>query len=161
LTRHAPTRHDAPVTEPVAPGQRLARGVCRLLRSIDFAPLCEVAPAAGLRVDVIALGPRGEVWIVECKSSRADFAADRKWASYLPWCDRFFWAVDAAFPSELLPDDAGLILADPYGAEIARMPAPTPLAGARRRALTQRLARLAAGRLAGVLDPLPGLAEPT
>jgi hypothetical protein len=138
------------------PGQRLARGVSRLLRDCGFAPLLEVSPAPGLRVDVMAVGPRGEVWIVECKSSREDFAADRKWAGYLGWCDRFFWAVDADFPTDILPDAAGLILADFYGAEIARMPDETPLPGARRRALTQRFARIAAGRVSLLLDPTPG-----
>lgn len=152
-----PTPSDlAPLRQP---GQRLARGVCRLMRASGFAPVCEFVPAPRLRVDVIALGPRGEVWIVECKSSRADFASDRKWGGYLEWCDRFFWAVDAAFPVEILPEGAGLILADAYGAEIQRLGPETPLAGARRRALTQRLARLAASRLAATLDPLPGLGE--
>jgi hypothetical protein len=145
-----------PSALPAEPGRRLARGVCRGLRERGFAPLLEFVPEPGLRVDVIALGPAGEVWIVECKSGREDFAADRKWAGYLPWCDRFFWAVDAAFPVELLPPDAGLILADAYGAEIARMPEATPLAPARRRALVQRFARTAAGRLAQTLDPLAG-----
>lgn len=134
-------------------GQRLARGVCRHLVSRDFAPLCEFVPAPGLRVDVVGLGPKGEVWIVECKSSRADFTSDRKWTGYLEWCDRFFWAVDAAFPSDLLPDEAGLILTDAYDAEILRWPAETPLPGARRRALTQRIARTAAVRLALATDP--------
>lgn len=142
----------------IIPGQRLARGVSRLMRDCDFAPLLEVAPAPGLRVDVIALGPRGEIWIVECKSCRGDFASDRKWSGYLDWCDRYFWAVDAAFPTDILPDGAGLIIADAYGAEIARMPPATPLAGARRRALTQRLARIAASRLSAMLDPTPGRA---
>lgn len=139
------------------PGQRLARGVCRHLRVLDFAPLVEFVPAPGLRVDVIALGPRGEIWIVECKSSRSDFVSDLKWGGYLPWCDRFFWAVDADFPTDLLPPDAGLILGDAWDAEIQRWPEPSPLAGARRRSLTQRLARTAAARLAQLTDPLPGL----
>lgn len=146
--------------ETALPGQRLARGVCRLLRSYDFAPLCELSLATGLRVDVIALGPKGEIWIVECKSSRADFVSDRKWTGYLDWCDRFFWAVDADFPTDLLPPEAGLMIADPYGAEIARMALDTPLPGARRKALTQRFGRLAASRLAHALDPLPGFGEP-
>ncbi|MFT3972733.1 MAG: MmcB family DNA repair protein [Amaricoccus sp.] len=140
------------------PGQRLARGVSRLMRSLDFAPLLEFVPAPGLRVDVAALGPKGEIWVVECKSSRADFVSDLKWGGYLEWCDRFFWAVDAAFPVELLPADAGLILADPWDAEIVRLPGAVPLPGARRRALTQRFARTAAGRLALLADPPPGLA---
>lgn len=150
------------MTKPPAPGirlARLARGVCRLLRSYDFAPLCEVVLASGLRVDVMALGPKGEVWVVECKSSRADFVSDRKWAGYLDWCDRFFWAVDEAFPTDLLPAEAGLIVADAFGAEIARMAPDAPLPGARRKALCLRFARLAASRLAAWLDPLPGLGE--
>ena len=141
-----------------APGQRLARGVSRLLRECDFAPLLEMSPAPGLRVDVMAIGPRGEIWIVECKSCREDYAADRKWSGYLGWCDRFFWAVDEVFPTDLLPEAAGLILADAYGAEITRMPAETPLPGARRRALTQRFARVAAGRVSLLIDPTPGRA---
>ncbi len=64
---------------PPMPGQRLARGVGRLLRSMDHAVLPEFVPARGLRVDVMSLGPKGEIWIVECKSSRADFTSDRKW----------------------------------------------------------------------------------
>ncbi len=139
-----------------APGQRLARGVCRHLRELSFAPLLEFVPAPGLRVDVIALGPRGEIWIVECKSSRGDFAADRKWCGYVEWCDRYFWAVDTGFPSELLPLDTGLICADAFGAEILRWPEASPLAPARRRALTLRLARTAALRLDHCLDPAAG-----
>jgi hypothetical protein len=139
------------------PGQQLARGVCRHLRGLDFAPLVEFVPAPGLRVDVIALGPKGEVWIVECKSSRADFVSDAKWAGYLAWCDRFFWAVDTDFPSDLLPLEAGLILADAYDAEIQRWPEPTPLTGSRRRALVQRFARTAATRLSDFCDPGPAL----
>ena len=104
------------------PDQRLARGVSRLLRGLDFAPLLEFVPAPGLRVDVVALGPRGEIWIVECKSSRADFVSDLKWGGYLDWCDRFFWAVDAEFPTDLLAADAGLIIADAYDAEIRAGP---------------------------------------
>lgn len=138
---------------PLMPGQRLARGVSRALRGLDFAPLTEFVPGPGLRVDVMALGPRGEIWIVECKSSRTDFVSDLKWGGYLEWCDRFFWAVDADFPTDILPADAGLILADPYDAEIQRLPEAVPLAGARRRALTQRFARTAALRLALAVDP--------
>ncbi len=136
------------------PGKRLARGVCRLLRSLDFAALDEVAPARGLRVDVMALGPKGQVWVIECKSSRQDFTADRKWQGYLPWCDRFFWAVPADFPTDLLPGGAGLIMADEFGAEIVAMPDEAPLPATRRRALTLRFARLAALRHQGLRDPM-------
>lgn len=132
------------------PGARIARGVCRLLASHDFAALCEVVPAPGLRVDVMALGPRGEVWVVECKSGPADLRADRKWQGYLDWCDRYFWAVEPGFPIDLLPDGFGLILADGFGGEVARWGTDTPLAPARRKALTLRFARLAAWRGLGV-----------
>ncbi len=138
---------------PNLPGQRLQRGVCRGLRALDFVSIEELIPAPGLRVDVMALGPRGEIWVVECKSGRADFATDRKWQGYLPWCDRFFWAVDADFPVEVLPEGTGLILADAYDAEVVRMGPETPLAGARRKAVLRLFARAAAARLQGVRDP--------
>ncbi len=99
------------------------------------------------------MGPKGEIWIVECKSSRADFRADAKWPGYLDWCDRYFWAVDAAFPHDLLPSDTGLIVADAYDAEILRMAPESRLAPARRAALTRKFARDAARRLLVLRDP--------
>ena len=135
------------------PGQRLARGVCRHMRAHDFVTVEELVPAPGLRVDVMALGPKGEIWIVECKSSRADFLSDGKWQGYLEWCDRYFWAVDTEFPTELLPDDTGLIIADAYDAELVRMPDEARLAGARRKMLTQKFARHAALRAQAAKDP--------
>jgi hypothetical protein len=142
----------------VRPGQLLARGVSRHLLGHDFVTLEEVVPAPGLRVDVMALGPKGEIWVVECKSGRADFLTDRKWQGYLEWCDRFFWAVDADFPTDLLPQGTGLILADGYGAEIRRLGPETPLAAARRRVMVQKFARHAALRLQALRDPgLAGL----
>lgn len=115
-------------------------------------------PKPGLRVDVMALGRKGEIWVVECKSSRADFQTDRKWQGYLDWCDRFFWAVDSAFPTELLPPDTGLIFADEYDAELIRMAPEAKLSGARRKAVTQVFARTAANRLQALRDPA-GLAR--
>lgn len=137
------------------PGQALARGVMRHLRGLDFASLGEVTLATGLRVDVMALGPRGEIWVVECKSSRADFLGDGKWQGYLDWCDRFFWAVPLGFPIALLPAESGLMLADAWDADLMRMAPETPLAPARRKALTRRFARLAALRLQALSDPGP------
>jgi hypothetical protein len=138
---------------PPMPGQRLARGVARALRGLDFVSVEELVPTPGLRVDLLALGPKGEVWVIECKSGRADYLADQKWQGYLPWCDRFFWAVDAAFPTDLLPDGTGLILADAYDAEIIRLGPDTPLAPARRKVMVQKFARHAALRLQGYRDP--------
>ncbi len=138
---------------PVTTGQRLARGVARHLCSHDFACVEELVPTPGLRVDLMAMGPKGEVWVIECKSGRADFVTDHKWQGYLDWCDRFFWAVDADFPTDMLPENTGLILADAYDAEILRMGPLTPLAPARRRAMHRTFARCAALRLQALRDP--------
>jgi hypothetical protein len=135
------------------PGQLLARGVCRHLTGHGFVTVEELVPVSGLRVDVMGLGPRGEIWIIECKSGRADFQSDRKWQNYLEWCDRFFWAVDEAFPSEMLPEDSGLMIADAYDAEILRMGTETKLAAARRKVMTQKFARHAASRWQAARDP--------
>ena len=135
------------------PGQRLARGVCRHLRQHDFVAVEEFVPQRGLRVDVMALGPKGELWVIECKSSRADFTSDGKWEGYLDWADRYFWAVDEAFPTDLLPPGTGLIIADAYDAEILRFGPETRLAAARRKAVIQKFARTAATRLHGMRDP--------
>ena len=59
-----------------SPGRLLARGVCRHLYRRGFSCLEEFSPAKGLRVDVMALTARGELWVIECKSSRLDFASD-------------------------------------------------------------------------------------
>ena len=160
------------ITDPptLMPGQLLARGVSRHLASLGWVTVEELVPARGLRVDVMALGRKGEIWVVECKSSRADFMTDQKWQGYLDWCDRFFWAVDEAFPVELLPEETGLILADAYDAEIVRMAsgviladaydaeivrmAPeAKLAPARRKAVVQTFATHAARRLQTLRDP--------
>ena len=135
------------------PGQLLARGVCRHLIGHDFVSVEELTPSSGLRVDVMALGPKGEVWIIECKSSRADFQSDNKWQGYLDWGDRFFWAVDEEFPTDLLPEDTGLIIADAYDAEILRMAPEAKLAPARRKVMVQKFARHAATRWHAARDP--------
>lgn len=135
------------------PGQLLARGVARYLRELDFVSVEEFTPERGKRVDVMALGPKGEIWVIECKSGRADFQADAKWHGYLEWCDRFFWAVDEDFPTDLLPPETGLIVADAYQAEMIRMAPLDKLPGARRGSLTRRIARHAALRLHSLRDP--------
>lgn len=140
-------------TLPPMPGQRLARGVGRMLRSLDHVVLTEFVPSRGLRVDLISMGPKGEFWIVECKSGRADFLGDRKWQGYLEWCDRYFWAVDGAFPADLLPPDTGLIRADAFGADIERMAPETRLAAPRRSRVMRDFARVSALRLQGLTDP--------
>jgi hypothetical protein len=126
-----------------------------MLAERGFASLTEFPTRDGLRMDVLALGPKGDIWCVEVKSSRADFLADRKWEGYLGWCDRFFFAVPESFPDELLPAGHGLIRADAYGGDILRWGAEEKVAAARRKAVTLAFARNAAQRVQGLTDPLP------
>lgn len=141
----------------LTPGQLLARGVARHMAGHGFATIEEFVPDRGLRVDVIALGAKGEIWVIECKSSVADFQSDGKWQGYLPWCDRFFWAVGADFPTDILPEGTGLIIADGYDAEILRVGPETKLAPARRKKITHKFAQTSARRLQQLRDPAAGI----
>ncbi len=138
--------------------KELARGVCRALAHRGFATLHEVSLANGRRADVLALGRDGEFVIVEIKSSVADFRSDRKWPEYRDFCDRLYFAVPNGFPLELIPEECGLIVADPFGAAFLREAPAEPLVAARRRAVLLRFAILAAGRLRRGLDP--GIEDP-
>ncbi|WP_348984722.1 MmcB family DNA repair protein [Devosia sp. J2-20] len=70
---------------------RVQRGVMRLLReSFDMACFAEVTLKSGRRADVLGIGPKGEIWIVEIKSSLIDFQVDRKWPEYRDFSDKFF-----------------------------------------------------------------------
>lgn len=129
-------------------GILLARGTCRLLMDEGFSVLTEFPVRTGRRMDICALGPKGEVWCIEVKSSRTDFMSDSKWPDYLDWCDRLYFAVPNGFPEELLPLEHGLIRTDQWDAEIIREAMEEPLAAARRKAVMLRYARLAADRLA-------------
>ena len=131
----------------------LARGVCRVLDQLGYASLVEFPLANGRRTDVLALGRRGEIIAVEVKSSVADFRADQKWPSYREFADRLYFAVASGFPTVLIPDDCGLMVADAFGAAVLRDGQTISLAAARRRALTLRFARIAAARLRRSLDP--------
>ncbi|MDP1630174.1 MAG: DNA repair putative endonuclease MmcB [Caulobacter sp.] len=121
----------------------VTRGAARLLGEMAYAPLAEVALPNGRRADLMALGPRGEIVIVEVKSSPEDFLTDRKWAEYAPFCDAFYFAVAPEFPADLIPPEPGLIVADGFGGAIVRAAPVTALVAARRKALTLAFARLA------------------
>ncbi len=140
--------HEHQEDKATRPGERLARGVGRMLIDCGFMPLQEFPTKSGRRMDICALGPGGEIWCVEVKSSRADYQSDSKWQEYLDWCDRLFFAVPDGFPEEILPHDHGLIRTDEYDAAIIRPAPEAKLAAARRKAVTLRFARLAAERLA-------------
>src|SRR5688572_2098873 len=126
----------------------LARGVTRMLLDHGLAPVLEMPLANGRRADVMAIGASGEIWIVETKSCLADYAVDEKWPDYLEYCDRYFFAVTETFPLALIPEEAGLIVADAFNGAILRDSPLRPLSGARRKSVTIAFARLAATRLA-------------
>src|SRR6201989_410213 len=133
----------------------VARGTARLLRLRGFACVSEMALPSGRRADLVALNERGEIWIVEIKSSVEDLRADHKWQDYRAHCDRLFFAFTQDMPCELFPKDTGLIVADAYGAHMVcaapehRLPAPP------RNLMTVRFAMAAALRINRLGDP-PG-----
>jgi hypothetical protein len=129
------------------------RGACRMLRQRGFAALCELPLADGRRADIMALGDKGEIWIIEIKSSPEDFYADQKWPFYVEYCDRLYFAIPPFMDEAIIPRAAGLIVADSFGAEIIRDAPCHPLAAARRKAVTLRFARAGAFRLHGLADP--------
>ncbi len=136
----------------------IARGVRRLLRARGFSTVTELPLVDGRRADVVALNGEGALLIVEIKSSVADFRADHKWRDYRAHCDRLYFAISAEIPAEIMPEDAGLIVADAYGAEILREARPRVIAPATRRAVLLRFAQAAADRLHRLADP-SGVAE--
>ncbi len=131
----------------------IARGVRRLLRTRGFSSVTELALTDGRRADIAAVNRDGEVLIVEIKSCAADFRADHKWRDYSACCDRLYFAISEQTPTTLMPLEAGLIVADPYGAEIVREAELQRMAPASRRALLLRFALAAADRLHRLADP--------
>ena len=131
----------------------VCRGTSRLLRSLGFSCIPEMSLTSGRRADLVALAGDGEIWIVEVKSSIEDFRVDVKWPEYRWHCDRLFFATAPHVPLEIFPEDAGLILADGYGAEIVREAPEHRLAGATRRSMLLRFARTAGLRLQTLADP--------
>ncbi len=131
----------------------IARGVMRHFDQIGLSSLSEFSPIKGLRVDIITLGMSNEIWIIECKSGQSDFKSDRKWHNYLDWCDRYFWAVDANFPIDILPINTGIIIADAYDASILREAPLNKLSPARQKKVIKSIAKSACSRLLTHIDP--------
>ena len=131
----------------------VARGTARLLRSLGFTSVAELPLPSGRRADLVALNERGDIWIVEVKSSVEDLRADHKWEDYRAHCDRLFFAFTQDIPHEIFPANTGLIVADAYGAHMVcdapehRLPAPT------RKLMTVRFALTSAQRMSRLSDP--------
>ncbi|MCF6320177.1 MAG: MmcB family DNA repair protein [Rhizobiaceae bacterium] len=126
-------------------------GVMRHFLLNDVALLPELVLANGRRADLVGIDKKGQIIIIEIKSSIEDFRIDQKWPQYRDFCDRFYFASHARVPAEIFPDDEGFIVADGYGAEIIREANEHKLAPASRKALTLRFARASAGRLERVI----------
>ncbi len=131
----------------------VARGTGRLLLSLGFCCVSELALASGRRADLVALRSDSEIWIVEIKSSIADFRADQKWMDYRMHCDRLFFATTVEVPCEIFPPDTGLIVADAFGAEIKCDAPEHRLHAATRKSMTLSIARAASLRLQSLIDP--------
>jgi len=131
----------------------VARGTARFLHALGYCVVSELPLPSGRRADLVALGGGGEVLIVEIKSSVADFRADQKWMDYRLHCDRLFFATVVDVPCEIFPADAGLIVADAFGASIVCEAPEHRLVPARRKAVMLRFAHAAAVRLQALADP--------
>ena len=131
----------------------VARGTARLLHAHGLCVVSELPLPSGRRADLVALDGRGEIWIVEIKSSVADFRADQKWQDYRVHCDRLFFATSLEVPCEIFPPDAGLIVADAYGAELRSEAPEHKLPAATRKTMMLLFARAAALRLQSLVDP--------
>ncbi len=126
----------------------LTKGASALFLDMGYAVLPEFILASGRRADIAGLNRQGKVLIAEIKSCKADFDIDTKWPAYIDYCDQFYFVVDEMFPTAILPQDFGLIVADGFSAAILREPTGcVPLGAARRKAITLRFGRQAAHRL--------------
>src|SRR5689334_2871737 len=135
------------------PALSIASGTARLLRSLGFSCISELPLASGRRADLVALNERGEIWIVEIKSSVEDLRADQKWHEYRAHCDRLFFAFTQDLPCEIFPQDTGLIIADAYGAHLHCEAPEHRLPAATRKSMTVRFAMAAAQRINRLIDP--------
>ena len=131
----------------------VARGTTRLLRRLGLCVVSELALASGRRADLVALGADGTLWIVEIKSSIADFRADQKWMDYRLHSDRLFFATTVDVPCDIFPKDTGLIVADAFGAEIVCEAPEHRLHAGTRKSMMLAFARAAALRLSALADP--------
>src|SRR2546428_8492579 len=131
----------------------IARGTARLLRSLGFSCISELPLPSGRRADLVALNERGEIWIVEIKSSVEDLRADQKWQDYRMHCDRLFFSFTQDLAGEGFPQDTGLIIADAYGAHLHCEAPEHRLPAATRKSMTVRFAMAAAQRINRLIDP--------
>ena len=135
------------------PAKGIARGTTRLLHDMGFEVLEEFKLNSRRRADLAGLDRKGRFVIVEIKSCLADFRTDNKWHDYLPHCDFFYFAVADDFPTDILPEAEGLIIADAFHGAIIKRSEERKINGTRRRAQLIEFARMSARRVAQWRDP--------
>ena len=148
-----PTAFDFDFHADVLSADDIARGVCRLFGNMRCSPLTEFPLSNNRRVDVIGLATDGRFLVAEVKASERDFKADQKWPTYLTHCDEFYLAVSGGFPLELIPAEAGIIVADAYHGAIVRPSPKRKMNGTRRRNQILKFGLKAAKRLHHIRDP--------
>lgn len=154
---NSPFRHIAPIPPPDRrqsdTALAVARGTSRLLRSLGFSCVSEMSLPSGRRADLVAMNARGDIWIVEIKSSVEDLRADQKWHEYRAHCDRLFFAFTSEMSCDLFPSDTGLIVADAYGAYLHCEAPEHRLPAATRKSMIVAFGFLAARRINRMIDP--------
>lgn len=125
----------------------IRRGLQVLFSNMRHSILPELVLSSGRRADLTCLTEKGEIWIVEIKSSIEDFRVDKKWPDYWNYCDRLFFATHPDVPAEIFPAECGLVVSDGYGAHVIRESPEHKLPPATRKAMTLNFARAAANRL--------------
>ena len=159
MTAIAPILAPIPAALAAPAAAAVARGICRLFARNDIWCLPEMPLRNGRRADLMGIDAKGQLIIVEIKVARADLLGDAKWTDYLDYCDRFYWGLAPQLDRTCIeqpsfrPERCGVIVADAYDAEILRPAATVPLAAARRKVETERLARAALRRQLGLVDP--------
>ncbi|MDO1584680.1 MmcB family DNA repair protein [Rhizobium oryzicola] len=138
---------------PLVDGRQSARammvrkGVQLLLSEMRHALLPELSLSNGRRADLASVTAKGEIWIIEIKTSIEDFRVDRKWPDYRDFCDRLFFATHKDVPLDIFPEECGLILSDGYGAHLLREAPEHKLTPAARKSFMLNFSRAAAQRL--------------
>jgi hypothetical protein len=131
----------------------IRKGVGRLMITYGYAVLPEITLPTGRRADLVCLNQKGSIWIIEIKSSVADFRADNKWQDYLVHCDEFSFATGPDVPPEIFPDETGLIVSDIYGGDIIRPASTNKITPAARKQVYLACARTGAQRQHYLEDP--------
>jgi hypothetical protein len=133
--------------------KQVCRGVLRLHNSLGVACVPEVCLPNGRRADVMGVSKDGTISIIEIKSSLEDYRGDAKWRHYLEYCDTFAFAIPVGLDEQIFPLEAGLIVADAYGATWIRTAGSRVLSSARRKSLLITFGQCAAQRLSRAIDP--------